>query len=63
MTVELCAAFCQKGHYSLFGLEYYDVGTNWPMSDVNADQPRNATAQRIQLRLQKLERRTALTTA
>jgi hypothetical protein len=25
MTLELCAAFCQKGHYSLFGLEYYDV--------------------------------------
>jgi hypothetical protein len=25
MTIELCAAFCQQGLYSLFGLEYYDV--------------------------------------
>jgi hypothetical protein len=62
MTVELCAAFCQKGHYSLFGLEYYDVGTNRLMSAVNSDQTRNATAQRIQLRPRKLERETALTT-
>ena len=62
MTVELCAAFCQNGHYSLFGLEYYDVGTNQLTSNVNSDQTRNATAQRIQLRPRKLERKTALTT-
>jgi hypothetical protein len=62
MTLELCAAFCQKGHYSLFGLEYYDVGTNQLTSNVNSDQTRNATAQRIRLRPRKLERETALTT-
>ena len=39
MTLELCAAFCQKDHYLLFGLEYYDVSesstTDEPIFDTN----------------------------
>ena len=47
MTLELCAAFCQKGQYSLFGLEYYDVRTTRPTPDMTSDQIRNVTAQLI----------------
>jgi hypothetical protein len=62
MTVELCGTFCQNGHYSLFGLEYYYVRTARPASFAMSNQTSNVTAQLIPLQRQKLAKGIVLTT-